>query len=273
MSLNSAPQRYRFTPNSYILPGLDTEHDPSIFSGDKQDSKSILKELLEQIKEEQSKLYAGEKKKLLVVIQAMDTGGKDGCVKSVFSSVDPKGIHVECFKKPTAKELDHDFLWRVHKHSPENGMISVFNRSHYEDIIAVRVKNIFPEEVWRKRYSHVVNFEQLLADEGTEIIKIFLNISKGEQKKRLQDRLDNPEKHWKFNPGDLDDRAKWDKFMQTYSDVFQETHREHAPWYIVPADQKWYRNIVVSKIILHHLKNMKLEYPKVSWDPTEFSIN
>lgn len=272
MGMEKARAQYVIKSGKNVELGGEEASDKSLFDGDKNSSKSELKAVLNAMLEEQTKLYAGESKKLLVVIQAMDTGGKDGCVKSVFAKVDPKGIHVECFKKPSSEELAHDFLWRVHKHAPRNGMITVFNRSHYEDIIAVRVKKIFPDQVWKQRYRHIVEFERMLAEEGTKIVKIFLNISKGEQKQRLQDRLDDPTKHWKFNPGDLDDRAKWDGFMGAYKELFEQTSTDHAPWYIIPADRKWYRNLAVSQIITDTLKEMNLEYPQVSWSPEDFDI-
>jgi len=246
--------------------------EKTLFDGNKESSLPVMEQQLARIKELQTKLYAQDKKKLLVVMQAMDTGGKDGCVRSVFGSVDPLGIHVQAFKRPTENELAHDYLWRVHKHVPRNGMISVFNRSHYEDILAVRVKEIFPETVWKRRYRHIVEFERMLADEGTTIVKIFLRISEEEQKERLQARLDNPAKHWKFNPGDLDDRKRWDRFMDAYEDVFEETSKDHAPWYVVPANRKWYRNLVVSQIVIDTLEKMDLSYPNVVWDPNQFKI-
>ena len=223
MSLEKARERYIVKPGSNMKIDEVDADEKALFDGNKEASLPVMEKQLEKIKELQTRLYGGAEKKLLVIMQAMDTGGKDGCVKNVFSSVDPLGIHVQSFKRPTERELAHDFLWRVHKHCPQDGMISVFNRSHYEDIIAVRVKKIFGENVWKKRYRHIVEFERMLADEGTTIVKIFLRISKDEQRERLQERLDNPAKHWKFNPGDLDDRGRWGDFMKAYEDVFEET--------------------------------------------------
>jgi len=178
-------------------------------------------------------------------------------------------VRVTPFKAPSTRELAHDFLWRVHQVVPAKGEIAVFNRSHYEDIIAVRVKNLAPKEVWEKRYQHIINFEQMLVDEGTTILKIFLHISKEEQRKRLQSRLDRPEKHWKFFPEDLADRARWDDFEVAYEDVFERTSTKDAPWFIVPADHKWYRDMAVSQIVTHAMDKMGLEYPKVTWDPSK----
>jgi PPK2 family polyphosphate:nucleotide phosphotransferase len=209
---------------------------------------------------------------VLVVMQAMDTGGKDGCIKHVFSHIDPQGIHVRSFKKPSEEEMSYDFLWRVHAKVPHRGQLVIFNRSHYEDIIAVRVKKLFPDEVWKRRQRHVVEFERMLAEEGTTIVKIFLHISKQEQKKRLEARLENPMKHWKFNPDDLADRARWDEFMHAYEDVIGKTSTEFAPWFIVPADRKWYRNLCVARIMLDTLKGLDMELPKIDWEPKDVRI-
>ena len=232
----------------------------------------IFQELRCQIAAQQRVLFAQGKKKLLIVMQAMDTGGKDGCVRKVFSRVDPQGVTVTPFKAPSAKELSHDFLWRVHQVVPAKGEIAVFNRSHYEDIIAVRVKNLAPREVWERRYKHIVDFEQMLVDEGTTILKFFLHISKDEQKRRLQSRLDRPEKHWKFFPDDLADRARWDDFEAAYEDVFTRTSTEQAPWFIIPSDYKWYRDMCVSQIITHTMEGMDLRYPEVTWDPSKVVV-
>lgn len=268
-----ASERYRVRHGEKVdMAQLDPADQGLWEEGSKREHKALLKEKLNELEELQTQLYAEGKHKVLVVIQAMDAGGKDGCVKKVFASMDPKGVHVSSFKKPSSKELAHDYLWRIHKQVPAKGMVSVFNRSHYEDIIAVRVKNIFPESVWEKRFDHIVNFEQMLVDEGTKIVKIFLNISKEEQRERLQDRLDHQEKWWKFNPGDLDDRAKWDEFMEAYEDVLGRTSTDDAPWHVVPANRKWYRNLVVAQIMINALKDLKMEYPKVEWDPKEMKV-
>lgn len=272
MSLAKSRETYRVESGSRLKLGGGSTNDKSLFEGTKEESLVVLEGLRADLKEEQTKLFAKGNKRLLVVIQAMDTGGKDGCVKSVFGTVDPQGVHVEAFKKPTEDELAHDFLWRIHAKVPRNGLITVFNRSHYEDIIAVKVKEIFPEHVWKQRYRHVVEFERMLAEEGTKVVKIFLNISKDEQKERLQARLDDPAKHWKFNPDDLLDRAKWSEFMNAYEHLLEKTSTDYAPWYVVPADRKWYRNLVVSQIIKDALLDMDLEYPEVDWDPASMII-
>jgi PPK2 family polyphosphate:nucleotide phosphotransferase len=203
----------------------------------------------------------------------MDTGGKDGCVKHVFSRVDPQGVHVKAFKKPNQDELSRDFLWRVHPHVPGNGQIVIFNRSHYEDILAVRVKKIFEDEVWKRRYRHVIEFERMLAEEGTTILKIFLHITKDEQKRRIESRLVNPDKHWKLNPEDLADRARWDDFQRAYEDLIAKTSTEDAPWYVVPANRKWYRNLVVARLVVDTLKGLGMSYPKLGWDPQSVTLD
>ena len=272
MSIEQASSVYKVKSGEKIDLNNISTNDKSLFDGGKKDHYDVLAGLREELKEMQNLLYAEGQNKLLVVIQAMDTGGKDGCVKSVFARVDPQGIHVSAFKKPTEEEMAHDYLWRVHQHAPRSGMISVFNRSHYEDIIAVRVKKIFPEEVWGKRYRHIIEFERMLAEEGTKIVKIFLNISKEEQQERLQARLDDPAKHWKFNPDDLKDRARWGEFMGAYSELISKTSTDHAPWYIIPADRKWYRNLSVTQIMIDALKSLDMSYPETDWDPSEIEI-
>jgi len=273
MPVSGALERYLVKPGSKVDLGSVETREKFLFPhGGKQEHLPYLHELRAELAGLQEKLFSQAKKKVLIVIQAMDAGGKDGCVKSVFAQVDQQGVRVEAFKRPTEEEMGHDFLWRVHAKCPGAGYISVFNRSHYEDVIAVRVKNIFPEEVWRKRYQHILDFEQMLADEGTKIIKIFLCISKEEQKERLEGRLANPLKYWKFEPQDLEDRARWDEFMTAYEDLIAHTSKEHAPWYVVPADRKWYRNLVVSRIIIDTMKGMDLDFPKQDWDPSAIVV-
>jgi PPK2 family polyphosphate:nucleotide phosphotransferase len=272
MYIENASKQCIVKPGSKVkLSEIDT-NDKSLYKAGKDHHHDELHDFREELREMQNLLYAEGKQKLLVIFQAMDTGGKDGTVKSVFGRVDPQGIQVSSFKRPSAEELAHDYLWRVHQHAPASGMMAVFNRSHYEDIIAVGVKNIFPESVWGKRYRHIVEFERMLADEGTKIVKIFLHISKDEQKERLQARLDEPDKNWKFNPGDLEDRARWDDFMGAYESVLEKTSTDEAPWYIVPADRKWYRNLVVSQIIIDALKSLDMKYPETDWDPADMKV-
>lgn len=233
----------------------------------------LFNDLRDRIQSQQKVLFAEGKRRVLVIIQAMDTGGKDGCVKHVFSRVDPQGIQVKSFKKPTEEELRHDFLWRIHPHVPGNGDITIFNRSHYEDIIAVRVKKIFEDAVWKRRYRHVIEFEQMLAEEGTTIIKLFLHISKAEQKRRLEARLVNPTKHWKFHPDDLEDRGRWQEFQHAYEDLIEKTSTRYAPWYVIPADKKWYRNLCVARLFSDTLEDLDLKYPEPGWDVGSIKID
>ena len=273
MPSKGALERYVVKPDASVDLGKIDTGEKTVFENATKDSfQPIFDKLQEELRELQKMLYAQQKHRVLVVIQAMDTGGKDGCIKYVFSGIDPQGIHVHAFKKPTEEELAHDFLWRIHQEVPRNGEMVIFNRSHYEDIIAVRVKKIFPDEVWKRRQKHVVDFERMLAEEGTTVVKIFLHISKDEQKKRLESRLANPGKYWKFNPDDLADRAKWSEFMGAYEEVISKTSTADAPWYVIPADRKWYRNLCVAQIMVDTLKSLKMEFPAITWDPKSIKV-
>jgi PPK2 family polyphosphate:nucleotide phosphotransferase len=254
------------------LAKIDSDERALFQNGGKDESNKAFDKLQDELQTLQKVLYAQNKHRILLVLQAMDTGGKDGCVKHVFSRIDPQGIHVRSFKKPTEEELARDFLWRVHNKVPRNGEMVIFNRSHYEDVIAVRVKKLFPEKVWKQRYQHIIDFERMLAEEGTTIVKIYLHISKDEQKRRIVSRLQNPDKHWKFHPDDLQDRALWNDFMKTYEDLLSKTSSEHAPWYVVPANRKWYRNLCVARIMVDTMKRLKMELPKIDWDPTKIVV-
>ncbi len=207
-------------------------------------------------------LYAENKHKVLIVLQAMDTGGKDGTIRRVFEGVNPQGVKVASFKVPTAEELAHDFLWRIHKQTPANGEIVIFNRSHYEDVLVVRVHEYVTKKIWSKRYEQINAFEKTLVENGTTILKFFLHISKDEQKERLQARLDDPTKHWKFNIGDLDERKLWDDYQAAYEDVLNKTSTAEAPWYVVPANRKWYRDLVISTVLVEKLQGLKMKYPE-----------
>ncbi len=231
------------------------------FAGNKAAGNAFLPDLTKRLEELQEVLYAQSKHRLLVVLQAMDTGGKDSTIEHVFEGVNPQGVKVVGFKAPTVRELAHDYLWRVHPHVPGNGEIVIFNRSHYEDVLVVRVHELVPETTWRKRYAHIRNFEELLVDEGTTIIKFFLYISKDEQKQRLQDRLDEPNKHWKFNVGDLSERKRWDEYVAAYEEALAQTSTAAAPWYVIPADRKWFRNLIVSQVLVDTLERLDLQYP------------
>ncbi len=253
--------RHRITPGAKVKLERRDPDDHGAFDGDNQDAMERLAKLREQLRALQEVLYAERKHKLLIVLQAMDTGGKDGTIRNVFEGVNPQGVRVASFKAPTPPELDHDYLWRVHQQTPGKGEIVVFNRSHYEEVLIVRVHNLAPKAVWKRRYDHINAFERLLTDEGTTILKFFLHISQAEQKERLQARLDDPTKQWKFNPGDLTERERWPDYMHAYEEAIQRTSTEWAPWHIVPANAKWYRNLVVASVIVETLKGLKMKFP------------
>jgi PPK2 family polyphosphate:nucleotide phosphotransferase len=229
---------------------------------EKQMGLDALNADLERLAELQEILYAQGQHSLLLVFQAMDTGGKDGSIKRIGGAFHPQGIRCVSFKVPSKEELAHDFLWRIRAHTPGKGEIAIFNRSHYEDVLIVRVKNLAPEDVWRKRYAHIRHFEKNLADAGTTIVKFYLHISKDEQKERLQARLDDPSKHWKFNVGDLGERKRWDDYREAYEEAISETSTDYAPWYVVPADRKWYRDAAIARVLVKTLEKLDLKYPE-----------
>jgi PPK2 family polyphosphate:nucleotide phosphotransferase len=228
---------------------------------DKERARVETQELQSRMRDLQERLYAQGTKALLIVLQAMDTGGKDGAIKKVFEGINPQGVQVTAFKAPTPGELAQDFLWRVHIHTPPKGYIGIFNRSHYEDVLVVRVNKLVSKSVWQKRFEHLNNFERLLAESGTRIIKFYLHISKDEQKERLQARLDNPEKNWKFSTGDLPVREQWEDYMAAYQDAITHCNTEYAPWHIVPANHKWYRDLYIARVIVNTLEDMNPKFP------------
>jgi PPK2 family polyphosphate:nucleotide phosphotransferase len=255
--------------NNYVVyPGMKVnldEWDPSdsgAFQGDKDSGEKFFIDLVEELAKLQEVLYAQHTHKVLIILQAFDTGGKDGTIRHVFSGVNPQGVRVANFKVPTQIELDHDYLWRVHEKVPGKGEITIFNRSHYEDVLVVRVHNLVPKDVWMKRYDQINNFEKLLVEEGTIILKFFLNIDKKEQAERLLARLNEPNKRWKFNPNDLKERALWSEYRKAYEDAIQKTSTEWAPWYIIPSNRKWYRNLVIASIIKTKLISLEMSYPE-----------
>lgn len=266
-------KRYRVKSNGKVNLKDWDPNDKSEFKEGKEDGREYLLQLNQRIDELQELLYAEHKHKVLIVLQAMDTGGKDGTIRNVFEGVNPQGVHIVSFKKPSEEELDHDYLWRVHQHTPGKGEIVVFNRSHYEDVLVVRVHNLVPKEVWRRRYEQINNFERMLAEEGTTILKFYLHIDKDEQAQRLQERLDDPQKLWKFNPGDLAERKLWGDYMEAYEDVLNKTSTEWAPWYIVPANRKWYRNLVVATTIIEALEGLQMKFPEASEEWRKMKID
>jgi PPK2 family polyphosphate:nucleotide phosphotransferase len=217
---------------------------------------------LKELDKLQEVLYAQGKYAVLIVFQAMDAGGKDGAIEHIFSGINPQGCSVASFKAPSHLELSHDYLWRYHLACPQKGMIGIFNRSHYESVLVERVKGIAPKKVWSQRYGQINQFEAMLASENTLIVKFYLNISKKEQAERLQARLDNKRKNWKFNPGDLEERARWDQYMDAFDDALERCSTKDAPWYVIPANHKWFRNWAISDIIAREMKRLPLEYPK-----------
>jgi PPK2 family polyphosphate:nucleotide phosphotransferase len=240
----------------------DYDPDDTSLVRDKEEALEESAKIQGLLDDLQEVLFAERKHKLLIVLQGMDTSGKDGTIRHVMSGFDPQGVQVVSFKKPTQEELDHDFLWRVHRHVPGAGEVVIFNRSHYEDVLVVRVHDLVPEKVWGRRYRQINDFERMLAQTGTVILKFFLHISPDEQRKRLQERLDKPEKRWKFALGDIEERKLWREYQAAYQDAIRETSTKYAPWYIVPANAKWYRNYVVATIVRDTMKKLDMKYPQ-----------
>lgn len=265
--------RYRVAPGKKVDLNKWDPNDKIVFPMGKKVGKEHLRQLNKELEALQELLYAEGKHKVLIVLQAMDTGGKDGTIRHVFEGVNPQGVKVASFKAPTREELAHDYLWRIHKHTPGKGEITIFNRSHYEDVLVVRVHDLVPETVWSKRYEHIAAFEKALTDEGTTILKFYLHIDKNEQKERLQARLDEPHKNWKFSLGDLEERKLWDQYTAAFESALEKTSTESSPWYVIPANRKWYRNLVISSIIIEKLKSLNMSFPKAEDDLSGVSID
>ena len=239
---------------------------------DKEEAQKDIEANLAALDKLQEVLYAQSRYAVLIVLQAMDAGGKDGAIEHIFSGLNPQGCQVVSFKAPSTAERSHDYLWRYHLAAPPRGMIGIFNRSHYEAVLVERVKGIAPEAVWKRRFDHINALERMLADEETVILKFFLNISKDEQAERLQARLDDPRKNWKFNPADLEERKNWDAYMAAFEEALEKCSQEHAPWYVVPSNRKWFRNWAISDIIVRTLKKLDLEFPKPIADISKFRV-
>jgi len=254
--------RYRLKPHTRVDLSQWDPDDKRAFDGSRGQAKEGLAKLNERLGALQELLFAESEHKVLVVLQAMDTGGKDGVIRHVFEGVNPQGVKVASFKAPTPEELAHDYLWRIHKHTPAKGQIVIFNRSHYEDVLVVRVHQLVPERVWKGRYAHINNFERTLVEEGTTLLKFYLHIDKAEQRRRLHDRLNEPDKRWKLRLQDLNERKLWPAYMKAYEDVLTQTSTEWAPWYIVPSNRKWYRNLVVGTVIVEALEKLNMRYPQ-----------
>lgn len=255
-------KRYLVKPGTKVNLAEWDPNDTGGFKGGKKSGLEDVTRLNARLDALQEILYAEHKHKVLIVLQAMDTGGKDGTIRHVFEGVNPQGVRVVSFKVPSSEELDHDYLWRIHKTVPAAGEMVIFNRSHYEDVLVVRVHKLVPAAVCRKRFDQINAFERMLTENGTTILKFFLNIDFEEQKKRLQARLDDPTKLWKFNLQDLKERKLWPEYMKAYEDAISSTSSSYAPWYIVPGNRKWYRDLVISSILVSTLENLKLQYPQ-----------
>jgi PPK2 family polyphosphate:nucleotide phosphotransferase len=251
------------------LSAVDPRSTPG-FKGDKAAGRAEAAKFAERLSTLQEQLYAhgrsGGSRSVLLVLQGMDTSGKGGTIRHVVGQMDPSGVHVVAFRRPTPEELRRHFLWRIRSHLPEPGMVSVFDRSHYEDVVAVRVRGIVDRRTWSRRYGTINRFEDGLAAQGTLIVKCFLHISPEEQRERLLARLEDPTKHWKYNPGDLEDRARWDEFQRAYGDAIEHCNTDAAPWYVVPADRKWYRNWAISRLLVERLEELGLSWPPATFD-------
>jgi PPK2 family polyphosphate:nucleotide phosphotransferase len=252
--------RFRVEPGTRMRLA-EVDPDESEHYGRKKDVNEELRRHRDRISDLQARLYGEQRRSLLIVLQAMDTGGKDGTIKGVFQGVNPQGCQVWSFKAPSNEEAAHDFLWRYHQKAPSKGMIHIFNRSHYEDVLIVRVKDLVPESVWRPRYEAINQFEYALTSDGVTVLKFFLHISRDEQKRRLESRLADPDKRWKFSSNDLKERAYWDDYQAAFEDAVNECSTSYAPWYVVPANKKWYRNLVVARTIADTLEAMSPRFP------------
>lgn len=245
-----------------------SDYDPDDTLGHEKGAHTDAKtdKACERLDSLQYLLYAEKKHALLAIFQALDAGGKDGTIRHVMSGVNPQGCVVASFKQPSPEEKAHDFLWRVHKVVPESGYIGVFNRSHYEDVLVVRVHNLVPKEVWSARYGQINAFEQILSENGVKVVKFFLHISKSEQKKRFQERIEDPDRRWKISEADFAERKYWDDYIKAYEEVLRRCSTQEAPWYIIPANKKWFRNFAVSRILVETMEDLKMKYPKPTVD-------
>jgi PPK2 family polyphosphate:nucleotide phosphotransferase len=270
--MESIADQLRAPPGPIDLGAIDTRATPG-FDGDKAAALSAAPAIAERIATLQEQLYAegraGGSRSVLLVLQGIDTSGKGGTVKHVVGPMDPAGVRVVAFRAPTAEERKHDFLWRIRKQLPEPGMVAAFDRSHYEDVVAVRVRGIADRRTWSRRYAAINRFEERLAEQGTLIVKCFLHISPEEQRERLLARLEDPTKHWKYRPEDLQDRARWDDYMRAYGDAIERCGTAAAPWYVVPADRKWYRNWAISSLLVERLERLGLGWPAARFDVEE----
>ena len=262
---------YRVEPGTRVSLAAWDPDDRSGFDGGKKKGEHELADQRERLDELQALVYAEHRHRVLVVLQAMDAGGKDGTIRSVFEGVNPQGVAVTSFKVPTPLELDHDFLWRIHRHTPAKGEVAIFNRSHYEDVLVTRVHGLVDRDTCVRRFAHINDFERMLSEEGTTILKFFLHVDPDEQKERLQERLDDPRKRWKFRRADVEERARWDAYMSAYDDALSATSTAWAPWHIVPANHNWYRNLYVVSTLVEALESLEMRYPppEEGWESAE----
>ena len=255
-------ERLRLTPGESVELAKRDASDTSTWPGGKRKGEATLPGLRAELDRLQELFYADARRGLLVILQGMDTSGKDGVIRHVFEGVNPQGVRVSSFKQPTPEEMAHDFLWRVHRDAPAKGEVAIFNRSHYEDVLIARVHRLVPHKVWSKRFDAINAFERELAEEGNMILKFFLHISKEEQARRLQARINDPTKRWKLSMADFHERKYWDEYQAAYEDVLERTNTPWAPWYLLPSDHKWFRNLAISSILVDQLRPLKLRYPE-----------
>jgi PPK2 family polyphosphate:nucleotide phosphotransferase len=269
-SLEDLPKALRIASSKDV--DLSDDRAERTLGWDSDRATRVLDENRRDLEDLQYKLYADRRFGMLIVLQAIDGGGKDGTCRHVMSAFNPQGCTVSSFKAPTAEELRHDFLWRIHRRVPARGEIGVFNRSHYEDVLIVRVENLVPQAVWSKRYDQINDFERMLGECDISVVKFFLHISKDEQKRRFEDRLSDPKKHWKFEPADLKNREKWGQYRKAFEAALTHCSPDRAPWYVIPANQKWFRDMAISQILVHELKKLPLKFPKAHYDPATIRI-
>ena len=275
---NSGRWRTPMAPKTLIKPGSRVrlrDYDPNESGGLSKSDPEVARKLaadLAVLCSLQERLYAESRRALLIILQGMDASGKDGTISHVMSGLNPQGCSVTSFKAPSPEELAHDFLWRVHPHVPRRGSLAVFNRSHYEDVLIVRVHGLVPASVWKQRYDQINDFERLLHESGTRVVKLFLHLSKEEQKRRLEERVADPAKQWKISETDLPERQRWDDYMAAYEETLSRCSTEYAPWHVIPSNHKWYRNLLVADIIADTLRDMDPQWPPPSVDLSQFKV-
>ncbi len=261
---------YRIAEGSKVRLRKLPTRDDALFDGDKEAGLVVLDELSREIADLQRRLFAQDRHRVLVVLQGMDTSGKSSTIRDVFRYTNSLGVHAVSFGKPSEEELQRDYLWRIHAHSPRRGEITIFDRSHYEDVTVVRVLDLVKKAVWKRRFAHIRQFEQMLVDEGTTIVKLFLHISEDEQAEQLRERIDDPEVRWKFNPSDLEARAAWEDYEDVWEEAIAETSTDAAPWHVIPADRRWYRKLAVARILRDTLVDLDPQYPEIDEDLTPY---